>query len=378
MFYHTPGLNALQRLQSADDVTSHYLSEHLMIFSLRRFGVLVFAATGMQLFAQAIPAYVTGPRLLLPGNMIHNVSVEQSPQKALAVPPAATTPSTPQTSALPSGQPSGKPLASNIVRPRAGAFPSVLGDKTIVAFYGNPYGKYMGVLGETSIPEAIRKLRIQAKEYEAFNPAGIIPAFHLIYAVCHAEATVGYLSDDKTLEYIQAAQANDMLVILDHQLGNNNVVESVRRMLPWLQYPNVHLAIDPEWRTSIPGKEIGSVDASEVNAAMSMVQDYLVRNNIKQRKLFIVHQFQYRMITNREKLRTDFDRLDVIHNADGWGPPPLKYDTYRFVTALKTIPLKGFKLFYPKPWKGDGYDKPMLTPKDVMALDPRPVFINYQ
>ncbi len=33
-----------------------------------------------------------------------------------------------------------------------------------------------------------------------------------------------------------------MIVFIDHQIGRFDPVASLRRMLPWLAYPNVHLA----------------------------------------------------------------------------------------------------------------------------------------
>jgi len=270
-------------------------------------------------------------------------------------------------------------LAANIVRPRPGTYPSIIEDKTIVAYYGNPHSRYMGILGETTVDLAIKGVKETARLYDNANGNdGVIPAFHLIYGTVHADAGVGILSDDRILQYVQAAQANGMVVVLDHQLGKYDVASCVKRMLPWLHYPNVHLAIDPEWATTKPGSEIGSIDASDVNNAMQLIQDYMIKNNINSRKLFVVHQFQYRMLRNREKIRTDFDRIDFILNADGFGPPQLKLDTYRYVAAATNMPMKGFKLFFPKPWKSEGFDKPLMSPQEVMDLNPRPIFINYQ
>ena len=261
----------------------------------------------------------------------------------------------------------------------AGRFPSLLDNNMIVAFYGSPFSTKMGILGEQTMDETARLVKLKAAEWDAINgDQHVIPAFHLIYATVWADATVGVLSDKVVQQYIDCAAANDMIVILDHQMGKNDPVACVRSMLKWLKYPNVHLAIDPEWKTINPGKEIGSINASDINGAQELIQEYLVKENIQQKKLFIVHQFNWKMIINRELVRSDFDRIDLIHNADGFGPPALKLGTYNYVCLAKNMPVKGFKLFFPKPWKADGFDKPMMSPQQVLDLTPRPVFINYQ
>jgi hypothetical protein len=49
-----------------------------------------------------------------------------------------------------------------------------------------------------------------------------------------------------------------------------------------------------------------------------------------------------------------------------------------FNVQAKNIPLKGFKLFFPKSWKSNGYDQPLMTPSQVMKMSPQPVYISYQ
>jgi hypothetical protein len=42
------------------------------------------------------------------------------------------------------------------------------------------------------------------------------------------------------------------------------------------------------------------------------------------------------------------------------------------------MPVKGFKLFYNFNIPGAGYDAPLLSPKEVFELNPRPYVIMYQ
>jgi len=263
--------------------------------------------------------------------------------------------------------------------PKEGPYPSLLSNNIIVAYYGHPRSSRLGILGEQSLEETAKLLQEKASTFDALNgDQGVIPAFHLIYGTVWADAEIGLLPNDLVKKYIEFAQSKGMIVILDHQLGKYSVEDAVKTMLPWLKYPNVHLAIDPEWKTLNPGKEIGSIRGEDINKAQELIQNYLVSLGEKKRRLFIVHQFNWRMIMDRQVVKDDFDLIDLIHNADGYGSPALKLDTYRFVAQAQNMPVKGFKLFLPKSWKDAGYDKPLLSPQEVLKLDPKPVYINYQ
>jgi hypothetical protein len=291
----------------------------------------------------------------------------------------AESPANPEAVANPDESPAPAASPEAVLPKIAGLYPSLLDNNMIVAFYGSPFSTKMGILGEQSMEETVRLVKLKAAEWDAINgDQRVIPAFHLIYGTVWADANVGILSDKIIQQYIDCAARNDMIVVLDHQLGKNDPVECVRSMLKWLKYPNVHLAIDPEWKTINPGKEIGSINAGDINRSQELIQEYLVKEKIEQKKLFIVHQFNWKMIINRELVRSDFDRIDLIHNADGFGSPDLKLGTYKFVSLATNMPVKGFKLFFPKPWKTEGFDKPMMSPEQVLNLNPRPVFINYQ
>jgi hypothetical protein len=140
----------------------------------------------------------------------------------------------------------------------------------------------------------------------------------------------------------------------------------------------VHIALDPEWRTEAPMKVIGGVSAEEINAAEASMSAYIGAEGILGVKMLVVHQFQDRMIAEREKVRADYDGVLLIHTADGFGPPALKRWSYSTNAKAGNIPLKGFKLFFKTDNEGAGYDDPLLMPAEVLALEPRPGLIIYQ
>ena len=256
---------------------------------------------------------------------------------------------------------------------------SLLLNNDILAFYGHPNSRNMGILGRYSIEELDKKLSELVAEYQAESGGRRVrKAFYIIYGTVWPEGEIGILKEDIIKRYVEYALEHDILIFLDHQIGRYDPVNSLRRMLPWLRYPNVHLALDPEWRTAKPMQEIGSVTAEELNRAQQVMEDYIIGNNIPGERLLVIHQFNWRMIRSRETVKSDFRRVRLVHCADGFGAPHLKRSAYAYNAEASNIPVKGFKLFYNFGIPGAGYDSPLLTPKEVYNLTPRPYIIMYQ
>ncbi len=256
---------------------------------------------------------------------------------------------------------------------------SFLLNNDVFALYGKPGAYTMGILGRYSLDEIESVMNDFVAMYDAANgQRGIIPAFYIIYGTCWPEGEIGILNQAVTREYIEFAAERGWLVFLDHQIGRYSVESAVNALLPWLKYDNVHLALDPEWHTDKPMKEIGSVTAEEINQAQQMMQDYLIEHNLPNRRMLVVHQFKPKMIRNRDAVRSDFELVKLIHCADGFGSPQLKKNTYALNAAARNMPLKSFKLFLEPTVAGAGYDQPLMTPEEVLALNPRPYLIIYQ
>jgi hypothetical protein len=249
----------------------------------------------------------------------------------------------------------------------------------LVGFYGSPGTSTMGILGRYSVEELEPILLEWAAKYDAANgERAIVPVLYLIYGTVWPGGDIGYLSDKTIERYIRFAQARNWLVFIDHQIGRFGVGDAMKRLLPWLKYPNVHLALDPEWRTDQPMRVIGSVTGDELNEAQETMRAYLESERIPGYRMLVVHQFNAYMITNRGKIRTDFDPVTLIHCADGFGPPSEKRASYGFNAEAANMPLKAFKLFFKSNFEFAGYDDPLLEPREVFALKPRPVFVMYQ
>ncbi|MDR1211948.1 MAG: hypothetical protein LBK40_06925 [Spirochaetaceae bacterium] len=256
---------------------------------------------------------------------------------------------------------------------------SLLLNQDILAFYGHPLSRRMGILGLYPLEELDRRLSALADEYlEINNGRGIKKAFYIIYGTVWPEGQIGILNETVLQNYIQYALDHDILIFLDHQIGRYGVIDSLKRMFPYLRYPNVHLALDPEWRTEKPMEEIGSVSAAEINEAQRVMEDYIREHKIPGERMLVIHQFNWRMIRNREEVRSDFEKVRLVHCADGFGSPSIKRSSYAYNARAVNIPVKGFKLFYNLGTPGAGYDEPLLEPREVLSLDPRPYIIMYQ
>ena len=256
---------------------------------------------------------------------------------------------------------------------------SILLNNDILAFYGHPCSRNMGILGRYSKEELNEMLTALAAEYRtASGSRGIVKAFYIIYGTVWPGGEIGTLEDSLLRDYIEYAQKNDILVFIDHQIGRFTPADSIKKMLPWLKYPNVHLALDPEWRTTKPMEEIGTITADELNEVQRIIEDYMIENQIPGERLLVIHQFSWCMISNRQKVDSGFSRVRLVHCADGFGTPMVKRASYASNAQAVNMPIKGFKLFYDFGIPGAGYDSPLLSPKEVLELNPRPYIVLYQ
>jgi hypothetical protein len=254
----------------------------------------------------------------------------------------------------------------------------ILPDNRILAFYGFPGNPEMGVLGEYDMERLLELLREQAAEYEEADPSHpVIIAFEVIASVAQQfpQNDGSYLLDtpsDVLNEYADFTRENGLLLILDAQIGYRTVEQDVTGLRPWLMQEHVHLAIDPEFAMDdgqIPGKQIGSIDATDVQWAQQYLIDLAAEAGVGP-KVLIVHQFIETMITNKDQI-VPMRGVQVVIDADGWGPPDQKRATYDFVNRATHVEYAGIKLFY-------NLDNPLMTPDDVLALDPVPLYVMYQ
>jgi hypothetical protein len=248
----------------------------------------------------------------------------------------------------------------------------------VVAYYGNPMSRRMGILGEIKPDSMLERLAKQAAAYAAVDSARpVLPALELIATVAQAGPGRSGLyrarMPDTLIERVMGwAEARHYLVILDIQTGRSTMAAELVPLMKYLARPYVHLALDPEFSIGtkrIPGQVIGRIDAADVNAVSSVLAN-LVDSLKLPPKMLIVHRFTRPMLSNHEKIKLD-PRVQIVIDMDGFGAPHLKYGSYKAYVHDRPVQFAGFKVFYKN-------DKPMLTPQQVLELDPVPLFIMYQ
>lgn len=254
-----------------------------------------------------------------------------------------------------------------------------LKENRLVTYYGTPLSGYMGILGELPPEQMMRQLKKQTRAYSAADPERpAVPTIELIASV--AQRNPGpeglYVQQTPTEEirrYSRLARENDALLLLDIQLGRDQIMNEVKRLEPFLEQEHVHLAIDTEYSVDagqVPGVDLGTVSGSEVQRAVRYMDRLVKRENIPD-KLVVVHQFETGIVYGKQSIRPTED-VQISLNADGFGQAPnklTKYDT--LVRRQQPIQYGGFKLFYRQ-------DYPILSPEEVLQLEPAPAVVNYQ
>lgn len=269
--------------------------------------------------------------------------------------------------------------------PVAGPDPApgaILPTRRIVAYYGNPLSRRMGALGEYPVDEMLERLDREVRAWREADPATPVqPALHLIAVVAQGSAGRdgkwrARMADTLIERVYEWAQRANALLFLDIQVGLSTLQDELPRLEPFLSRPDVHLGIDPEFSMktgAAPGTRIGSFDAADVNYASRFLSELVERHGLPP-KVLVVHRFTSNMVTNAGSIRLD-PNVQVVMHMDGWGPPWLKFDSYREFILREPVQYTGFKIFYKNDTRrGD----PVLTPRELVQLVPAPVYIQYQ
>ncbi len=248
----------------------------------------------------------------------------------------------------------------------------------LVAFYGQPNSTKMGIIGEMEPDQLMTKLKEQTQAYSDADPSHpAIPTIELITTIAQRDPGPNglyyHMTSEKDIEeYAQLAKENNALLLLDVQLGRDTAIHQVKLLEKWLKLPYVHVAIDTEFHVDegqTPGIDLGHVDGDEIQEAVEYVSKLVEENDLPD-KIVLVHQFTDKAVTNKQNIKPT-DNVEVALNFDGYGDYATKMSLYRKFVRNDAVQYGGFKVFYRK-------DKPVLTPLDVLKLDPNPAIINYQ
>ena len=313
---------------------------------------------------------------------------------AAATPVASQPPRTSRDSGARSTTPSSRPADSAARRPArrtrpepvwpvAGPEPlpgSILPGKRIVAFYGNPLSKRMGILGELPRAQMLARLDREVARWERADPGTPVqPALHLVTVVAQGspgrDGKYRLRMTDSLIEQVSAwAASRNAIVFLDVQVGLSTLQSELPALERFLKRPEVHLGIDPEFSMKNggrPGKRIGTFDASDVNYATRYLAGLVDKYNLPP-KILVVHRFTKNGVTNVPKIALD-PRVQFVMHMDGFGAPWLKRDSYFSYVKKEPVQFAGWKQF-----SKTRNDNPPTSREAILRLWPVPLYIQIQ
>ncbi len=266
------------------------------------------------------------------------------------------------------------------VYPKDGA---ILPFKRVVAYYGNLYSTKMGALGEYPEDEMLSRLDAEVKKWEMADPATpVVPALHYIAVVAQgSEGKDGKyrarMPDSEIDKVIKIAEKINGIVFLDFQVAFSTLEKELPVYEKYFKMPNVHLGIDPEFSMKggiRPGKVVGTFDAVDVNYAANFLAKIVNENHLPP-KILVVHRYTQKMLTNSGLIKT-IPEVQIVIHMDGWGSKAKKISTYKQFVHKEPVQFSGFKIFY----KNDLWDPGtvLFTPEELIKLNPRPSYIQYQ
>ncbi|MEX2029102.1 MAG: hypothetical protein WD963_01320 [Candidatus Paceibacterota bacterium] len=266
------------------------------------------------------------------------------------------------------------------VYPNAGA---ILPFNRIIAYYGNLYSPKMGALGQYPEDEMLARLDVEVKKWESADPSTpVLPALHYIVVVARDYPTNdgkyrGRMPSAEVDKVLKMAEKINAIVFLDFQVGFSTLAEELPVYEKYFKMPNVHLGIDPEFSMKgeiRPGKVVGTVDATDVNFAANYLAKVVRENNLTP-KILVVHRYTQGMVTNYQNIKP-LPEVQIVMHMDGWGGAAKKRNTYQQFVYKEPVQFTGFKLFYRHDVAEPG--TVLMSPADLLKLQPRPIYIQYQ
>lgn len=257
---------------------------------------------------------------------------------------------------------------------------SILPAKRIIAFYGNPLSKGMGILGAFEHEDMLRKLDAEVAAWNRLDPATPVqPALHLIALVANGHPGGNGLyrtrHDSALIERVYGwAKSRDALLFIDLQVGRS----TLQNELPWIEKflvrPDVHLGIDPEFSMKnggVPGQRVGTYDAADINFASRFLANLVEKHGLPP-KILVVHRFTPGGVTNTRKIVLD-PRVQIVMHMDGFGAPWVKRDTYWRDIKREPVQFTGWKQFTRL-----RNDRPPTPRGEILRLWPVPLYIQLQ
>jgi hypothetical protein len=312
------------------------------------------------LLVLACAACGAGRDPLAPSNLWSASPTPSSPALVTSAPPPSTT------------------QTSQASLPRGGR--EVFPRYRLVGYAGVTGATTLGRLGTGPLDQRVAEIERRAKPYAAGRE--ILPVVEVIATIVQASSGRDdkhrvRLTDAQIATYHKAARKHRAVMLLNLQPGRSEFITEAKAFQKWLKEPDIGLALDPEWAMD-PGQRPGGAYGYTTGAELDEVARYLAtlvtRYDLPE-KVMVYHQVADSVVRKESGLK-DRPGVVVIKSVDGLGPPDPKINTYRVVN--KTTPKfvhAGFKLFFTEDSADGGR---LMTPREVLALKPRPEYVMYE
>lgn len=293
--------------------------------------------------------------------------------------PTSPSPVSPTESSTPSpGQASPSDEPAELTLPRGGR--TVFPRYRLVGYSGVTGAKTLGRLGTGPLDQRVKEMERRAKPYTAGRE--IMPVLEIIATVVQGspgrDGKYRTRMADKNIEtYLKSARKHKAMLLLNIQPGRSEFLPEVKAYEKWLKQPDVGVALDPEWAMDtgqVPGRAYGHTTGKELDGVASYLSGLVERNDLPE-KVMVYHQVSVSVVRKESGLKKHAG-VAVVKSVDGLGHPGPKINTYRVVN--KSTPSHvhpGFKLFYTEDRRDNGR---LMTPKEVLALKPRPEYVLYE
>jgi hypothetical protein len=278
--------------------------------------------------------------------------------------------------------PAPPPEPPPIELPRGGR--TLFPEYRLVGFCGTPGAPELGSL-QGNLPARAKALDAQAARYADARNADdrkLMPVFELIAVVVQ-----GYPGPENKYrrrvegsvveQYLHAARTSKALLLLNIQPGQSDFLTEVKVFEKYLREPDVGVALDPEWAMrpkQLPGRSFGQTTGQ----AITEVADYLsglVADGKLPEKALVFHQVNNWVLKDEPELRPA-PGVIFIKSVDGLGPVGSKIKTYDYLTqSMASCVHPGFKLFFDEDTRNGSR---LMTPKEVLALSPKPEYVMYE
>jgi hypothetical protein len=270
------------------------------------------------------------------------------------------------------------PAVAKVELPRGGR--AIFPDHRLVGFCGTPGAPALGELQGNLVVKA-KALSAYADKYSG-EGRKVLPVVELIAVVVQAGAGGDgkyrrRVPESVVEEYLRIARDSKALLLLNIQPGRSDFLTEVKSFERYLREPDVGVALDPEWAMSAkqrPGRVYGQTSGAAINDVAAYLSK-LAQDGDLPEKALVFHQVNRYVVKDEPELR-EHPRVTIIKSVDGLGPKAAKIETYnKLMEKMSPRVHAGFKLFFDEDRRNGGR---LMTPGEVMALEPVPEYVMYE